>query len=121
MNKRCAMDDFSAKQREWDERARNAQAAAAQAYGRLLRRAETSDSGQAGTIARFLASTYSSRVFMFDLFDLRTVDVEISDDMLTCLDALRWGRADLYKLVPDGDRRIERLCADWGLSGIGQG
>jgi len=121
MNKRRAMDDFSAKQREWDERARNAQAAAAQAYGRLLRRAETSDSGQAGTIARFLASTYNGHAYTFDLFDLRAVDVEISDDMLTCLDALRWGRADLYKLVPDGDRRIERLCSDWGLSGSGQG
>ena len=54
-------------------------------------------------------------MFRFDPFDLRAVDVEISDDMLVCLDALRWGKADLYKLVPDGDRRVRAVIEAWGL------
>lgn len=109
------MDDFLAQQREWDERASKAQAAGAQAYSRLLLLAEQSNSAQAQTAAVFVASTYNGQQHRFDLFDLRAVDVAISDDMLVCLDALRWGRADLYTLVPDGDARIQRMCADWGL------
>jgi hypothetical protein len=112
-----SMDDFFAEQQAWDERATKAQAAAAQAYNRLLLRAEQSKSGQAHTVARFLASTYNGHQYPFDLFELRGVDVAISDDMLVCLDALRWGRADLYTLVPDGDSRMQRLCKDWGLNG----
>jgi len=27
------------------------------------------------------------------------------DDMLLCIDVLRWGQSDLRSLVPDGDRR----------------
>lgn len=45
------------------------------------------------------------------------MDVAISDDMLVCLDALRWGRENLHALLPDGDRRIQRLCAIRGLLG----
>lgn len=110
------MNDFFAQQREWDERASQVQAAAAQAYNRLLLLAENREGGQARTVAQFVASTYNSHDHRFDLVDLRAVDVGISDDMLVCLDALRWGRADLYTLVPDGDRRIQRICADWRLN-----
>lgn len=102
-------------EREWDQRARQAQAAAAQALERLLALAETRDSGQIRTVARFIASTFDGQTFPFDLFDLRAVDVQISDDMLACLDALRWGKADLYKLVPDGHERILAVCNAWGL------
>lgn len=111
------LGEIERQQREWDERARAAQARAAQAYARLLHVAETSDTGQARTVARFIASTFDGQSFALDPFDLRTVDVPISDDMLTCLDALRWGKADLYKLLPDGRARILALCASWGLSG----
>ena len=100
---------------EYDERARAAQAAAAQALGRLLQIAERTDSGQAGRIAQFIAATYNGHSYGFDLFDLRAVDVEISDDMLSCLDALRWGKSDLYNLIPDGDRRIQAMCKAWGI------
>jgi hypothetical protein len=99
----------------WDARARAAQASAAQAYARLLQWAEDSDCGQARTIARFIASTFDGMSFPLDPFDLRSVDVAISDDMLACLDALRWGRADLYKLVPDGRERILAMLKAWGL------
>ena len=77
--------------------------------------AETRDSGQIRRIAYFIASTFNGQAFPLDPFDLRTVDVEISDDMLICLDALRWGRADLYKLVPEGEKRILAVCKAWGL------
>ena len=66
-------------------------------------------------MAQFLAATYNGQSYSFDLFELRTVDVEISDDMLVCLDALRWGKADLYKLLPDGVKRIEAAIAAWNL------
>jgi hypothetical protein len=82
---------------------------------RLLLQAERSDAGQAGKIAQFIAATYNGTAYSFDLFDLRAVDVAVSDDMLACIDALRWGKSDLYNLVPDGDRRIQALCRAWGI------
>lgn len=99
----------------WRDRATRVQAAAAQAYARLLCHAEDGRSGQAEKIVRFVASTYDGDAFPFDLFALRGVDVAISDDMLICVDALRWGQADLFKLVPGGESRVQALLAAWGL------
>ena len=104
----------------WAERAAKAQAAGAQAYARLLFQAEEGSSGQAGRIARFIAATYNGIAFPLDLFELRAVDVEISDDMLMCLDALRWGKSDLYNLIPNGDERIRAMIEDWKLVPAGQ-
>jgi hypothetical protein len=87
----------------------------AHAFARLLQLAEERDSGQIVRIARFIAATYNGAAFSFDPFDLRSVDVGIGDDMLCCLDALRWGRADLHRLVPDGDRRVREVIDRWGL------
>ena len=39
-----------------------------------------------------------------------------SDDMLTCIDALRWGKADLFKLVPDGEQRVLAVLDLWGIA-----
>jgi hypothetical protein len=89
--------------------------AGTQAFARLLKLAETRDSGQIPRIARFLAATYNGQAFEFDLFELRAVDISISNDMLCCLDALRWGRADLHTLIPDGDDRVRAVIARWGL------
>jgi len=105
-------DDFEG----WALRAQQVQASAAQAYARLLEIAEKRDSGQVRRVANFIASTYDGATFPFDLFELRAVDVAISDDMLVCLDALRWAKADLHKLVPDGDRRVRVVCAAWGFN-----
>lgn len=88
---------------------------AAHAFARLLQLAEERDSGQIARIAWFIAATYNGTAFAFDPFDLRSVDVGIGDDMLSCLDALRWGRADLHRLVPDGDRRVRAVIDQWGL------
>jgi hypothetical protein len=108
---RLAMQAQEAEQ----HRAIEAQAKAAHAYERLLGLAETRDSGQIRRIAQFLASTYNGSAFPFDLFELRAVDVQIGDDMLACLDALRWAKADLYKLVPDGERRVQAVIDLWGF------
>ena len=85
------------------------------AFERLLRLAESSDTGQARRVASFLATCYNSTAFPWDPFDLRAVDIAISDDMLTCLDALRWGQADLHTLVSDGDGRLQRLIKACGM------
>lgn len=89
--------------------------AGAQAFGRLLKLAEERDSGQIARIARFLAATYNGQAFQLDPFELRAVDLAISNDMLCCLDALRWGRADLHTLIPDGDARVRTVIERWGL------
>jgi hypothetical protein len=99
----------------WARRADEAQAKAAQAFGRLLHLAETRDSGQVRKIAQFIAATYNGSAFKFDLFELRMLDVQISDDMLAALDALRWGKAALFQLVPEGDKRVQAVIALWGL------
>ena len=85
------------------------------AFGRLLHLAETRDSGQVRRIALFIAATYNGQAFPFDLFELRAVDEAISNDMLLCLDALRWGQSDLCSLVPDGERRVRAVIDLWGL------
>jgi hypothetical protein len=96
-------------------RSQQATAEGAQAFARLLSLAEHHDSGQIRRLARFIASLYNGQAFPFDLYELRAVDVEISDDMLRCLDALRWARADLHTLVPDGDARVQAVIRHWGL------
>lgn len=55
---------------------------------------------------QFLASTYNGEAFPFNLFELRRVDVETGDDMLVCIDALRRAKTDLYKLAPNGEKRV---------------
>ena len=113
------MNDYLEQQNEWARRADSVQAPAAQAYSRLLTLTEQRDSGQILRVAQFVAATYNGTAFPLDPFILRTLDVDISDDMLLCLDALRWGRTDLHSLVPDGARRIEAMCTKWGLRSDG--
>ncbi len=98
-----------------DVRSLQATQAGTQAFARLLKLAEECDSSQIPRIARFLAASYNGQAFPFDLFELRAVDIAISNDMLGCLDALRRGRADLYTLVPDGDARMRAVIDRWLL------
>ena len=99
----------------FEPRSRDATAIGAQAFGRLLALAEQRSSGQIVRVVQFIAASYNGQAFAFDLFDLRALDIDISDDVLRCLDALRWGRADLYTLVPDGDARVRSVIDRWGL------
>ena len=113
------MDEFDkqlAREQEWEARAQQVQAKAAQAYLRLVELAERSDTGQARRVARFLASTFNGERYPFDLFELRVLDVALSDDALVCIDALRWGKADLYKRLPDGERRIAAVITSWEIN-----
>jgi hypothetical protein len=118
MRKENLMNDTSKLGDEMESmrlRSSEATAKGGQAYLRLLILAETRNSGQIPRIAKFIASTYNGDAFPFDLFELRALDIEISDDMLLCIDALRWGRADLYSLIPDGDKRVKAVIELWGL------
>ncbi len=109
------LDAVDAELRQYESRSCQATQAGALAFARLLALAEQRNSGQILRIARFLAATYNGTTFALDPFELRAVDIAISDDMLCCLDALRWGRADLYTLVPDGDARMCAVIERWGL------
>ena len=102
-------------------RAQQATCIGGQAFSRLLDLAESGDSGQPRRVALFVAATFNGRTFPLDLFELRAVDIDISDDMLCCLDALRWGRSDLYRLVPDGEARVRAVIRQWGLGERGNG
>ena len=110
-----SLDILRAELTQADARSRQATQAGAQAFARLLHLAEERDSGQIRRIARFLAAVYNGEAFRLDPFELRAVDIAISDDMLCCLDALRWARADLHTLVPDGDARMRTVIERWGL------
>ena len=103
-----ALDSF-------EPRSRDATAIGAQAFAHVLALAGQRNSGQIVCVVRFIAATYNGQAFTFDLFDLRALDIEISHDMLRCLDALRWARADLYTLVRDGDGRVRSVIDHWGL------
>lgn len=96
-------------------RAEESLAAATPAFADLLHLAETRDSGQIRRIAQFIAASYNGECYKFDLLELRMLDVAISDKMLVCLDCLRWAISDLYRLVPDGDARIQTMIDRWGL------
>ena len=109
-------DDIAQEQDKCAARSRDATAQGAQAFARLLQLAEQRNSGQIVRVVQFIAATYNGQAFAFDLFDLRALDVAISDDMLHCLDALRWARADLYTLVPNGDSRVRAVIDRWGLT-----
>jgi hypothetical protein len=111
----ASTDDFRDDMARSRQRKSQATAKGGQAYLRLLQLAETQTSGQARRIAHFLAATYDGAAFPLDLFELRAVDEAVSDDMLLCLDALRWGQAELHTLVPDGDRRVTAVIELWGL------
>jgi hypothetical protein len=112
-NPRPLMTDVQAT--GWTSNQNRALAAGIPAFKRLLLLAESSDTGQARRVASFLATCYNSTAFPWDPFDLRAVDISISNDMLVCLDALRWGQADLHTLVSDGDGRLQRLIKVWGM------
>ena len=107
-------DDMCRKQAQWLDRAERAQVLAAQAYARLLTVA-AGDTGQAGRAAQFLAATFNGAAYRFNLTELRLLDIAISDDVLLCLDALRLGKAELHRLVPNGDTRVQAVITAWGL------
>lgn len=102
--------------KERDARADKATEKGAAALDRLLSLAETRDSGQIPRIASFIGACWNGRRH-FDLFDLRMLDVKISDDMIAVIDALRWRRKDIDNMFPDANMRIVRVLERWGMYG----
>lgn len=98
------------------ERAKDATAWAATAFERLLFIAERGVTDQAHRVARFVAASYDGTAYAMNLFDLRGLDEETGDDVLTCLDALRWAQAELCALVSDGEARVRLIIERWGLT-----
>lgn len=109
------MDDDGARSRmplnDDEKRARRAHANGAKAFERLLRIAEGSGTGQASKVAEFVAATVGH--VRFDMFNLRAVDLAISDDILICLEVIRWGKFPITHLVADGQVRVERVSYEW--------
>lgn len=106
-----------AQEQEYEKRGRLATAQAAHAFSRLLQRASANDTGQARRVAGFIATVIGRA--KFDIYDLRALDVEISDDVLISIDAVRWGKGHLAELVPGGLARAEAVCREWGYTGAG--
>jgi len=61
-----------------------------------------------------LTTQAGAQTFQLELLELRTADIAISNDMLSCLDALRWGRADLHTLTP----MVTPACATSSSAGV---
>lgn len=95
-------------------RAQRAQGLAAHAFGRLLVIAEKQDNKEAQIVARFLASTSDGENFPFNPNYLRDVRTHVSDDILLCLDAIRWNLAKLIEIFPRAEGRLEDCLARWG-------
>lgn len=93
------------------QRARETWLAANDALLRLIDFTERSDAHQALLVARFLAYLLSARPLFVD--DLKFVEDVISDDMLICIEAARWG--DVTDLVPDARSRCIEACKTHGL------
>lgn len=99
----------------WEVRARQSLANGGRAFERLLSVAEKkADTGQAGVVVSFIASVVG--LSNFDLYDLRRLDVDSADDVMACIDTIRWRKAHLADLVPDGWSRARAISADWGFA-----
>jgi hypothetical protein len=86
--------------------------AGAQALNRLITILETRRSGQAKVVAHVVAALCWERPLQ--AAELRRLDAQISDDVITCIAALRWGRVDPADLLPDGQQRVRAALALWG-------
>jgi hypothetical protein len=86
------------------------------AFYRLMQMAETRQSSQIKKIALFLwciwDQTDKSR---FDLLDTRALDTAISDDILSVIDAIRWGKVPVHLMSEDLHKRMPKMLRKWGL------
>lgn len=86
--------------------------AGAGALERLLCIAERSTTEEASSVAAFVAALEG--YVRFDIFNLRAVDAEISDDILTCLGVIRWGKVPITDLLAGGAERAQAVSHKWG-------
>ena len=107
LTERARMIDFEVSSHTATEKA-------CDAFDRLLKLAETRDSGQIRRIARFLAASWGSQ--LFELQDLRSLDQEIGDDMLAVMDGIRYGRVAVFDMAKDAGERVPAVLKLWDLA-----
>ena len=79
------------------------------AYERLLRRAEEPGLRLDDGVLAFVLTVSDWQGACLDMSVLRRVDIPVADDMLVCLEALRWVAGDLCDVVANGRRRLRTL------------
>lgn len=95
-------------------RVQQATAAGSEAYEQLLDLAESdSISDEAKAVSTFLA--FVDGRLPFDCMTLREVSPEHGDNILVCLDVLRWNQIDLRDIVANGRERTADICDEWGF------
>lgn len=86
------------------------------AFKRLIQMAETRQSGQIEKIALFLWSIWDqTKESRFDLLDTRELDTAIGDDILSVIDAIRWGQVPVYLMAENLNKRMPKMLQKWGL------
>ncbi len=83
-----------------------------QALQRLVPVAQR-DSGQSGTVGRFLLSLYNGRAFPFPLTELRGLDTTLWDDCLAVLRMDRRPEQEVHEYIENGDAIWSQLKKDW--------
>jgi hypothetical protein len=84
------------------------------AFDRLLRLAEERHPRYHRDVVCFLAAIWNSQ--SLPLVTLRGLDQAIGDDMLTVLDAFRYGRLNLAEQVEGGPARVVRALRQGNLA-----
>lgn len=81
----------------------------AQAFETLLVLAEDGQSVQALHFLEVLGANLKGLRTELERSQLKNADARLHADMLTCIEALRWGDLDFYGLVPDGRKRVQAV------------
>jgi hypothetical protein len=71
------------------------------------------DTGQSEVCGRFLLGLYNGPKYLFDLTELRRLDIELMED---CLSVLRMDAnpvKEVHELITDGHAIFRRLRMDW--------
>lgn len=79
------------------------------AFERLLSRAEEPGLRRDDSVLVFILTVSDWQSATLDISMLRRADIPVADDMLVCLEALRWIKGDLCDVVGDGRRRVHAL------------
>ena len=110
-----AAEDYMRQIQRYRQEAEQLRADGVPALQRLVKVAN-GDTGQAGTIARFLLGLYNDRRFPFPMTNLRSIDTELFDDCMAVLamDA-RACQKEVHCYFKDGGRIWEAMAKDWGV------
>lgn len=107
---------FRAERSEAAVRSHKATVSGRAAFERLLNMTESCSSGQIEIIAKFLWSTWHRSVeSRFDIFELRSLDTEISDDMIAVMDAIRWKEIPMSSFAENLRSRMSAMAEGWGI------